>query len=120
PHLLKKELTGSPVEHCIVVNPYVSFFEFLNLTLKFDCLIVNDAETKNIKSINPYLPSKLSDYQGSGNKVWGICEEGSILSKTDLDHKSEFNDVKTIIKVINSLMLTKNLDNGVCLCEKKY
>ena len=41
------------------------FFEFLNLTTKFDCLIVNDANTKDYKEINPYLPSKLSDYLGS-------------------------------------------------------
>lgn len=107
PHLLKKELIGSPVEQCIVVNPYVSFFEFLNLTLKFDCLIVNDAETKNIKSINPYLPSKLSDYQGSGNKVWGICEEGSILYNTKLEYKSNLDDLESIKTIFEEMIETK-------------
>lgn len=96
PKLLQRELIGSPVEQCIIVNSYVSFFEFLNLTLKFDCLIVNDAETKSKKSINPYLPSKLSDYVGSGNKIWAICEEGSILYNTILDYKSELSDVEGV------------------------
>ena len=55
------------------VGPYVRYLEFLNLTTKFDCLIVNDAATGASHARNPYLPSKWADYRGAGTPVWGTC-----------------------------------------------
>ncbi|MDH5039634.1 hypothetical protein, partial [Enterococcus faecalis] len=59
------------------VHEALPYFEFLNATKQFDSLIVMDAHTKGIKEENPYLPSKLSDYKGSGVPVIAYCEEGS-------------------------------------------
>jgi hypothetical protein len=90
-----------PIGDRVEVNPYVDFFEFLNLTTKFDCLIVNDAHTKECKEVNPYLPSKLSDYLGSGTDIWAICEEGSAMSQYDVKYKSTLDDIentKVILK----------------------
>ncbi|MGI8315801.1 glycosyltransferase [Halobacillus mangrovi] len=94
PTPLREDLKGSEIEDHVEVNPYVSYTEFLNLTTKFDCLVVNDAKTKDSKPLNPYLPSKLSDYIGSGSKIWGIYEEGSILSRYPLSYKSELGNIE--------------------------
>lgn len=74
-----REASGLGVSDYIVVNEYVGFYEFLALTNKFDCLLVGDANTTGLKAINPYLPSKLSDYLGSGSAIWALCEKGSVL-----------------------------------------
>ncbi|NKG20591.1 glycosyltransferase [Paeniglutamicibacter terrestris] len=73
----------------ILLNPKVNYFKFLNLLDQFDCLIVNDAFTADHHNLNPYLPSKLSDYLGSTSKIWGITEKGSIMSTERLDYQSE-------------------------------
>ncbi|MGQ0334176.1 glycosyltransferase [Halomonas elongata] len=65
----------------VFATDYVAFVDFLALTNRFDCLVVNDAATSGLKSINPYLPSKLSDYMGSKSNVWAVVEEGSVLHK---------------------------------------
>lgn len=66
----------------ITLNPYVSYFEFLNLADRLDILMIFDAETIGIKPFNPYVPSKLSDYRGSDSFVWAFTEAGSILDQT--------------------------------------
>lgn len=89
----------------VVVNDFVGFFEFLNLTTKFQCLIVNDARTKPYKDINPYLPSKLSDYMGSMTDIWGICEEGSVMSKYKIKYKSCLGDNQQAIQVAEQIIV---------------
>ncbi len=65
------------------VHEALPYFEFLNATKQFDALIVMDAHTKGIKEENPYLPSKLSDYKGSGVPVIAYCEEGSPMDEME-------------------------------------
>jgi len=90
----KKSIQCNPILGNLIINPYKSYLEFLNLTKKFDCLIVYDRHY-NIE-INPHLPSKLSDYQGSGTDIWAICEEDSAMSKYEFKYKSTQNDIKSI------------------------
>ena len=96
-----------------VINSYVPFLDFLNLSTKFDCLIVNDAYTKPYKDINPYLPSKISDYLGSGTNIWAICEKNSTMDKLSLDYKSYLGDYlsnKVIVeKIILDVLKSKNI-----------
>lgn len=73
---------NSEFNHYIRMNPYVSYFEFLNLSDKMDILMIFDAQTVGIKPFNPYVPSKLSDYRGSDSLVWAFTEPGSILDDT--------------------------------------
>lgn len=73
------EARNQEVSDCVIVNDYVGYYEFLALTNRFDCLLVNDANTKGLKEVNPYLPSKLSDYLGSSSMIWTLCEEGSVM-----------------------------------------
>ncbi|WP_420494319.1 glycosyltransferase [Macrococcus psychrotolerans] len=65
------------------VHEALPYFEFLNATKQFDALIVMDAHTKGIKEENPYLPSKLSDYKGSGVPVIAYCEKGSPMDEME-------------------------------------
>ena len=87
---------------------YDDFLEFLNLTTKFDVLLVEDSQKGNFK-INPYLPSKISDYKGSGSSIWGVCESESVMDNLDIDYKSKLNNIdsgKTAIENMTGLTVT--------------
>ncbi|MDD1774139.1 MAG: glycosyltransferase [Methanobacterium sp.] len=83
-----------PIKDNLIVHPYVSFLEFLNLSTKFDCLIVNDT-VSGVGEINPFLPSKLSDYLGGGKDVWILYENGSAMSRYDVKYRSQLNNSKS-------------------------
>ena len=78
----------------IIINDPLDYFEFLNATLKFDVLLINDTLTEGFFPHNPYLPSKLSDYLGSGRDIWAIYEKNSTLSTLDLKYKSLLTDYR--------------------------
>lgn len=108
PGELEEQLKNDPLEDSIIVNGFVDFYTFLNLCTKFDCLVVNDSTTKDNKKINPYLPSKLSDYKGSGTDIWGVYEEGSILSQSEnITYLSSLNDAKAAAKVFEEMVSKK-------------
>jgi len=82
------------------------YFEFLNLSRQFDYLLVNDAETRGIKEMNPYLPSKLSDYLGAGRSIWALVEEGSPMSRVNLPEGSilsPLGDVSSYQRVLKTM-----------------
>ena len=91
-----------------IVKEPLDYLEFLNATTKFDVLIVNDVITKGNYQINPYLPSKLSDYLGSESDIWALYEKGSSLSNFDVKYKSDILDFK---ECTNQLINILN-DNG--------
>lgn len=88
-------------------NANIDYLEFLNLSMKFDVLIVEDSFTKGHFIKNPYLPSKLSDYNASNTTIWAICEENSEMSKLDIKFKSYINDLAGNINILNSIMCEK-------------
>lgn len=102
---LKNLISNIPIKDNIIINKSVPFLEFLNLTTKFDCLIVNDAITSSYKDINPYLPSKYSDYLGSNKDIWAICEKGSSLDSFDLSYKSYIGDYFSSKKVAENIII---------------
>lgn len=65
----------------VIVYDYLPFTKFLNALTKFDVLLISDADTKGDKPYNPYLPSKLSDYLGSGSLILAMTESTSVMSK---------------------------------------
>lgn len=73
-------------EH-VRVQKQLPFLEFLNVAKQMDVLIVNDAEF-TAGADNPFLPSKWSDYKGSGTAVWGILDKNSPLTKETLAYKT--------------------------------
>lgn len=88
----------------IIINDPLDYFEFLNATLKFDVLLINDTLTEGFFPHNPYLPSKLSDYLGSGRDIWAIYEKNSTLSTLDLKYKSLLTDYKQSREVLLNIL----------------
>lgn len=67
----------------IIFNAYLGYFDFLAISNHFDYLLVNDAVVCHIFGINPYLPSKVSDYKGARAQIIALVENGSALSKME-------------------------------------
>lgn len=83
-------------------RPFVGYLDFLALASRMDCLLVNDAVSPP-GGRNPFLPSKWSDYRGSGTPVWGIVEEGSPLDAQPLDHRSPVEHVTAACQVLQRI-----------------
>jgi poly(ribitol-phosphate) beta-N-acetylglucosaminyltransferase len=100
---LQRHVDDLEIGEIVRSNGYVRFLAFLNLATKFDCLIVNDALTADSHERNPYLPSKWSDYAGTGRPVWGLVEDGSPLSTRPLTFSSPVGDVAAAARVLHEL-----------------
>lgn len=87
----------------VSVQGYLPYLEFLNVAKKMDVLLVNDVKSGAGLEINPFLPSKYSDYRNSGAKIWGIIEEGSALSRMDMSYESSVGNVPEIISTLNKI-----------------
>ena len=103
-----------------ILNPSVDYLEFLNLTTKFDILLVEDSQKGDFK-INPYLPSKLSDYKGSNTPIWGVCEKESIMDSLDIDYKSRLNNLESGKIAIEKIIKDKlNIKNTTTTNQEEY
>lgn len=101
---LKELIKGLDIGESIVINEIVDYLDFLNLTTKFDVLIATDLSTQNNFKVNPYLPSKISDYMGSGRDIWMINEKGSVMSKYDVKYTSDIRDYSTSRDVLIEIL----------------
>jgi hypothetical protein len=102
---VRAEVAASGLADVVAVNPYVGYTAFLNLTRKFDALLVNDAQTSEAHDgINPYLPSKVSDYLGSGTPIWAIYEPGSVLSTIPVAHRTELGDTAAAADTLRAII----------------
>ena len=119
--LIKRLVSTLDVKDNIKVKKPLEYLEFLNATTKFDVLVVNDVHTKGSFPINPYLPSKLSDYLGSSADIWAICEDGSALSKSNVKYKSDISDYSTscdaLVQILND---NGYIDEGCSFSEDYY
>ena len=104
PAALRLEALRSGLADVIRAHPYLPFLEFLAATTHFDGLIVNDAATRQHHDINPYLPSKISDYRGSGTPIWSIVEPGSVLSTLPTAYRSTLGDAEGALRVIREII----------------
>lgn len=103
PRELKETVKSLGVSANIYVNPYLPYLKMLNTLKKFDVLLVNDASTLEDLPVNPFLPSKLSDYIGSGRDIWAISEKGSTLESQDVPYKSESHDLEDAANILRKL-----------------
>ena len=87
------EMLRAGLADVVTVSPYIDYLTFLNLATKLDVLLVNDLSTADLPTTNPYLPSKIFDYRGSGTPIWAIQEPGSALSSLSADYVSRLGDV---------------------------
>lgn len=91
------------VADCVRVNPYVPYFEFLNLSTRLDWLLVTDAKANHLFGFNPYRPSKYADYLGSGSKIWAVVEPGSLLSRAEVAACTELGDVAAAAEFLTGI-----------------
>ncbi|MHA7245757.1 glycosyltransferase family A protein [Arthrobacter tecti] len=92
PEEFRAEILETGLVGVVVANSYVPYLEFLNLTKRFNLLAVNDVMRSSRMATNPFLPSKYSDYLGSGTEIWGIVDEGSPLDRAELSYRSAVGD----------------------------
>lgn len=85
-----------------VVGP-VGYLESLALMTGMDVLVISDTVPGHGVPGSPYLPSKLSDYRGSGTPVWGLVLAGSPLDGTELAHRSPLGDAGAADAVLSQL-----------------
>lgn len=93
--LVERTLSGVGAEgldDVIIFNNSLPFVKFISATQQMDHLIVTDARSGTGHAVNPYLPSKWSDYKGSSSKVWGLTEAGSVLAGMELDVQTSLGD----------------------------
>lgn len=107
---LRLEVARAAMSDVVVVQPLVPFLDFLALTTRFDVLLVKDAEAVPYFGLNPYLPSKVSDYRGSGTPVWAIAEPGSVLDGLPHAHHTRLGDAAGAQLVMEALV--QGLDGG--------
>ena len=111
---LKRIISDFDFADNFIINDKVPLLEFLNLTTKFDVLIVNDLNTYDNFEKNPFLPSKLADYLGSGRDIWAIYEKGSIMSNYDVKYKSDVADYESSLATLKEIFRDKiDLDKKV-------
>lgn len=99
------------IKDSITIRKPLRYFEFLNATTQFDVLLINDTITKDFYRINPYLPSKLSDYKGSHIDIWAIYENGSVLSSQNVKYKSSMTDYRQSTEVLIDILKDHGYDD---------
>lgn len=104
PHELVVQATRRGLADVVLARPYVGYFDYLALMRRFDVLLVNDAATSEHHTLNPYVPSKMADYAGSGTPVWVLYEPGSVLSRLPAAHRSALGDLEATHRVLRTLL----------------
>lgn len=100
---LQQEVHRRGLTDVVRVSGFVGYLDFLALCRRMDVLLLSDAVTGGRMTINPYLPSKWSDYRGSGTPVWGIVEPGSVLDAEPLDHRTPVGHVSAAVQLLSRL-----------------
>lgn len=83
--------------------PYLSYADFLPALRQFDVLLVNDVDRGAGLVVNPFLPSKVSDYLASGVPVWALVDDDSPLSRMDLAYRTPVGDSNAAMRMLARL-----------------
>lgn len=86
-----------------ILSP-VPYLESLRLQSTYDGLVLNDAQAFGFGGLNPFLPSKLSDYLGSGSRILALLSPGSPASSFGLEYTAKLGDVSSIERVLGRLI----------------
>ena len=103
PETLVLETIEYGLSDVITVNPLLGYTQYLNILTRFDVLLITDFFTPHYDP-NPYLPSKLSDYRGSGSSIWAMYETGSVLSTEETDFATRLGDAAGAAAVLRELL----------------
>lgn len=108
PESVRAQLADHPARDSVTVLPALGYFDFLATTRKLDWLVVADAHRADTFPVSPYLPSKYADYRGSGTRIWGIVDDGSVLSRQPLDARSPLGDIPAAADVLRTISAVRS------------
>ncbi|MCD1287684.1 MULTISPECIES: glycosyltransferase [unclassified Brevibacterium] len=101
---VSNEISRYDLNGSVLVADQLPYLEFLRKATAMDYLLISDAETASTgHRINPYLPSKLSDYLGTGSSIWALFEPGSILSRQNLTIMNRAGDLQQIASTLKRI-----------------
>src|SRR5699024_5558772 len=92
------------VSNILTVSPRLGYLEFLATLTRMDVLLVNDSLTSEFYTVNPYLPSKVSDYLGARKPIWAVVEPGSVLSNMEFPYKTNLGDVSGVVRTLRQII----------------
>jgi len=104
---VRRQVAELGLDDCVEVAGFVPYLEFLNLATQFDWLVVADSAATEHHGVNPYLPSKLSDYLGSGTPVWAMVEAGSPMSRWPGITTTPVGDVEAATEQLRQMIAKK-------------
>lgn len=90
---LEQEIARNKLEQTVLFHSPLPYLEFLTAAASMDYLLITDTDSASSgHRINPYLPSKLSDYRATGRPIWALYEPGSTLSRSNLDIMNKISE----------------------------
>ncbi|GAA3542783.1 hypothetical protein AFL01nite_10170 [Aeromicrobium flavum] len=104
PGPLMDQVDALGLEGHVEVHQQLPYLDYLAQTRRFDVLLVNDTAATAHFGVNPYLPSKLSDYLGSGTDIWAMVEPQSPLSEVEVAFVSAVGDVAEAGAVLDEIV----------------
>lgn len=94
------------VSNCVEVHGQLPYLQHLNAAKQMSALLVVDADTHSDgHRLNPYLPSKLSDYLGSGKPIMALYEPGSMLSRHQSRYSAPLHDIEATATALARLRM---------------
>ena len=71
------------LHHQVKQRPLLSYVDFLTECQRLDALLVTDTSSQGFPVINPFLPSKYSDYRATRTPILALTTPGSPLSQVE-------------------------------------
>lgn len=89
------------LEDRVFIHSQLPFLDFHRTASRMDLLVVCDVIPGDTYEFNPYLPSKVSDYLGTGTPILAYTWPNSPMSKIDVLLKVSIGDTLGATKIIS-------------------
>lgn len=98
-----KKIKDYDLEDVFIIHPKVSYKESIKIMKEADVLVLFDTIMHN-EPIQPYLPSKVTEYELLNKPILGICESNSPSYRMLKDKHLVGNDIEEIKNNIRKLI----------------
>ncbi|HET7397101.1 MAG TPA: hypothetical protein VFJ94_01165 [Intrasporangium sp.] len=88
------------------------YLRFLQAAKAFDYLLVQDTQTGGFPVANPFLPSKLSDYKGTGARIFALVAPGSEMAAMSFPAKAVVGDVGSVRSALLRMTESATVDRA--------
>jgi glycosyltransferase involved in cell wall biosynthesis len=100
-----KRMKLGDIVHAKRALPYT---RFMSVAAKYDYLLVFDTQGGDFPVANPFLPSKISDYLGTGAEVMVVVAPGSELEKRAYEYEARVGDVGSIARCLGRAIRSRS------------